>query len=52
MARVFKDFASEKDCDVVRSFKMSGSQGSEEYIARNPARASHESELFIKLVLV
>lgn len=51
---VFKDFASEKDCDVAGSFKMSGSQGSIEYRASDSPRAGHELELelFIQLVLV
>lgn len=52
VARVFKDFASEKKCNVAGSFKMSSSQGSIEYIASDPRRADHELVLFSKLVLV
>lgn len=50
--REFKDFASEKKCDVAGSFKMSSSQGSIECIASDPPRAYHELKLFSKLVLV
>ena len=47
MARVFEDFACEKDCDVAGSFKMSGPQGSIEYIASDHPKAGDELELFI-----